>query len=263
MPFPEVRRVIYRNNPLIRVICQYRFTPILKIDSEIPADFQEKIRDVFPLYFERTVNRQELVSEPKSGMSPDFINLMSKSSSLKNHEFVSPDGILKVNLTRTYIALSTSKYVKWEDFYSLFSHIIKEFMGIYNPPFFTRIGLRYTDVFNRTNLGIPDLAWDKLIKPMFLGILSSPISTNIENFESVYEIALADSLSKVRIVNSFLIHQPSLEKCFMVDSDFYTPKRMNFEDSNQKLDFLHKRATRLIRWIITDELHSIMIPENI
>jgi uncharacterized protein (TIGR04255 family) len=263
MPFPEVERVIYRNNPLIRVICQYRFTPILKIDSDIPADFQDKIRDVFPLYFERTVNRQELVSDPKSEISPDFINLMSKSSSLKNHEFVSSDGSLKANLTRTYIALSTTKYEKWENFYSSFSHIMEEFMRIYNPPFFTRIGLRYTDVFNRTNLGITDVNWDQLINPMFLGILSSPISKNIENFESIYEIKLADSLSKVRIVNSFLIHKPSLEKCFMVDSDFYTSKRLSFPDANQKLEFLHQRATRLIRWIIRDELHRTMNPENI
>jgi uncharacterized protein (TIGR04255 family) len=263
MPFPEVERVVYKNNPLIRVICQYRFTPILKIDSEIPADFQDSIRGDFPLYFERAINKQEIVPDSNSEISPDFINLMSKSSSLKNHEFVSIDGSIKVNLSRTFIALSTTNYTRWESFISSFLGVMMEFMRIYNPPFFTRIGLRYTDVFNRTNLGISDVTWDRLINPMFLGILSSSISKEIENFESVYEIRLADGLSKVRIANSFLIHKPSLEKCFMVDSDFYASKRQSYIDANQKLEFLHQRATRLIRWIITDELHRTMKPENI
>ncbi|MCH7755956.1 TIGR04255 family protein, partial [candidate division KSB1 bacterium] len=54
MPFPEVKRVIYKKNPLDRVICQLRFSPILKIDAEIPAEFQDMIRADFPNYSEKT-----------------------------------------------------------------------------------------------------------------------------------------------------------------------------------------------------------------
>ena len=48
MPFPEAKRIIYRKNPLDQVICQLRFPPILKIDAEVPAKFQDRIRGDFP-----------------------------------------------------------------------------------------------------------------------------------------------------------------------------------------------------------------------
>ena len=60
MPFPNVPRVTYRNNPLVQVICQLRFPPILKIDAEVPADFQESIRKDFPKFSERNEFRVEL-----------------------------------------------------------------------------------------------------------------------------------------------------------------------------------------------------------
>lgn len=50
MPFPDVPRVIYEINPLDEVICQLRFPPVLKIDTEVPAGFQEQIRDDYPFY---------------------------------------------------------------------------------------------------------------------------------------------------------------------------------------------------------------------
>lgn len=53
MPFPNSPRVIYRKNPLEQVICQIRFPSILRIDTEIPAAFQELVRSQFPLFEER------------------------------------------------------------------------------------------------------------------------------------------------------------------------------------------------------------------
>jgi uncharacterized protein (TIGR04255 family) len=50
MLFPDVPRVIYEVNPLEEVICQLRFLPVLKIDTEPPAGFQEEIRAEYPLY---------------------------------------------------------------------------------------------------------------------------------------------------------------------------------------------------------------------
>ena len=52
MPFPDYGRVIYQRNPLIEVICQVRFPPVLRIDVEPPAAFQEAIRDEFEVLSE-------------------------------------------------------------------------------------------------------------------------------------------------------------------------------------------------------------------
>ena len=49
-------RVIYKNNPLERVLIQLKFPPILLIDSQEPAEFQEKIRSSFP-YYDSLINK--------------------------------------------------------------------------------------------------------------------------------------------------------------------------------------------------------------
>ena len=48
--FPSSPREIYEKAPLIQVVCQLRFPPVLRIESQIPADFQERIRARFPLF---------------------------------------------------------------------------------------------------------------------------------------------------------------------------------------------------------------------
>lgn len=84
--FPETPRVIYAKNPLFEVICQLRFPAILKIDSEIPAGFQEKLRASFPLFREEdllpttsTATRRKPLY-PKRGWPPPPDRLASTSN---------------------------------------------------------------------------------------------------------------------------------------------------------------------------------------
>jgi uncharacterized protein (TIGR04255 family) len=263
MPFPDSKRVIYKVNPIDKVICQYRFPPILKVDSEIPAAFQESIREVFPLFSERQETIQEFAPIEKPKVTPDFLELITKSSVVKNYEFSTEDRISTINLTRTYIAFSTRKYERWEEFRKLFDPAISAFNEIYRPPFFTRIGLRYIDIIDRSKLGIEGVEWPKLIKLEFLGLLSSEFEPSIENFESVYEVKLSDNLSRSRIRTSFVLKKENGEKCYVIDSDFYKAKRVAIPDACENLNFLHERATRLIQRVITEYLHNALGPKEI
>ena len=49
----DQQRCIYDMNPLAEVICQLRFPEILSIQANIPANFQEAIRHIFPKYAAR------------------------------------------------------------------------------------------------------------------------------------------------------------------------------------------------------------------
>lgn len=101
----EFKRVQYENSPLAEVIFQVRFPNILRIASEEPSAFQEAIRKEFPLF---SVNNNETVVE---------INGQKQSvGTTKNYQFISADGKSKVNLTNSFIAFSTLKYVRWELF---------------------------------------------------------------------------------------------------------------------------------------------------
>ncbi|MHB8336515.1 MAG: TIGR04255 family protein [Ignavibacteriaceae bacterium] len=261
MPFPDAKRIVYKKNTLKNVICQWRFPPILRIDSEIPSQFQEKIKSEFPLYRE---NKEQIPELPNLSLQNLQINqIVMKSSDIKNHEFLSADEVLKVNLTRTFIALSTSQYKKWEDFLDIFKKLIDSLFEIYSPSFITRVGLRYINIFDRRVLDLRDTEWKELLNPLLVGLLSTEFKNNIDVFESIYEIKLIDNISKVRIATSLVEEINTKEKSFMVDSDFSHSKRASQDLAMEKLEFLHQRSTRLIRYIVTDKLHNAMEPEVI
>lgn len=50
MLFSEDEACTYAKNPLLEVICQLRFPPILSINENTPAEFQEAVRDMFPQF---------------------------------------------------------------------------------------------------------------------------------------------------------------------------------------------------------------------
>ena len=263
MPFPDVKRVVYENNPLDKVICQLRFPQILRIENELPANFQERIISRFPVYQEKTEFFQQIVQPVEGQGFPDVLQQMVKNTTTKNHEFLNDDESLTVNLTRTFIALTSTKYVNWEDFLETFNYILKVLTDIYKPAFYTRVGLRYIDVIIRSNLKLAEKSWEELLEPHILGLLSSPVKNSVLSNQSITEINLADEISKVKITTSLVTKPDNNEKCFMIDSDFFTQKRTKITDLESKLDFLHYRATRLIQWLIKDELHRAMNPKEI
>jgi uncharacterized protein (TIGR04255 family) len=258
MPFPEAKRVIYKQNTLDNVICQLRFPPNLTIDLEVPAGFQEAIREDYPIYEETTEFQQEISLQLKG----EILNPMSKVSTNKNHLFTSEDGVWKINLTRTFISISCSKYTRWEEFIARFEKPLKTLQEIYSPPFFTRLGLRYINVFCRSKLGLNEVDWSELIQPQFLGFLASDIKSHVSEFSNACEVKLSDDISSARIITT-MVNNKQGERCFMVDSDFYTPSKVDTQEVFKKLDFIHKRSTNSIRTIITPILHQTMRPTEI
>lgn len=259
MPFPKVERVKYNKSPLENVVCQLRFPPILAIDSEIPYKFQNAIREQFPIYEEKVEMQQEI----NIGMNGALMNSMPKMSSNKNHEFTSEDGLWKINLTRTFISISTTKYNTWEDMIKRLDIPLKALKDIYNPAFFSRVGLRYVDIFCRSNLNLEGISWSELIQPCFLGLLGSEVASNINDMNNVYEISCEDKASMIRIVTSLVRRMDNNEQCFMMDSDVYTTEKVTLGSIVDKLNYLHDRASRLVRYAITDKMHDGMEPENL
>ncbi len=265
MPFPSSNRIIYQNNPLDRVICQLRFPPILRIEAEPPATFQELIRQDFSGYREKIEWSLNLPQEARGLIPGDAFQKMQQSSTkTKNHEFSSEDGDWKVNLSKSFIALTTTRYTRWEDFQCRLNSIRDALVEVFNPTYFTRVGLRYIDVIRRSQLGLDDSDWSDLIQPYILGILSdSTVCDRVINFENEFLLSLADNESNVRIKTSFARPVDSDEICYMIDSDFYNDNRKSAEEATELLTLLHQRASRLIQWCITSTLHQAMEPTDL
>lgn len=264
MPFPQVERVIYKRNPLSQVICQLRFPPILKIDTTVPAEFQDRIRKEFPNFSETSEIKINLPQRFLDSVPSEMVAQIMNPSGGMNYEFLSEDGLWKFNLTRTFIALTSKKYTRWEEFKDKLREPLDAFVDIYSPSSFSRIGLRYINLIERSALQLGGVGWSELLQPHILGVMNSPeLSKYIENFVGNYDIALSDEESEVRLVTRLVRSKVGGEENFIIDSDFHTIKKTSGSIANNKLDFFHERGSRLIRWCITDRLHQAMEPETI
>ena len=232
MPFPEAKRVIYNKNPLDEVISQLKFQPILQIDKEIPADFQDKIRNFFPKYSETPETLVEVPREIRTQVPDEILKNMFPTSGGKNYAFASEDDHWKVNLTRSFVALSTNKYLRWEEFREKIQIVLDALENSYKPSYFTRIGLRYIDIIRRSELKLENENWNFLLNEFVLGVLSSKdIGQHVENFENKYEIRLSDDASIVRVITKFVKYIDNEEIGFMIDSDFYCTERTEIKNA--------------------------------
>ena len=263
MLFPDVKRVIYRKNPLDLVICQLKFPPILRIDKDPPAEFQDYVRKEFPNYSEKNELTMEVPSGIKDRIPHELFSELLHIPSTKNYEFSSENRQWKINLTRTFISLTTNRYRVWEDFKERLQIPLTALTRTYSPAHFSRIGLRYRDVIRRSALGLDDVSWTELLRPQILGVLiDSQISESMQNLESVYQIALSDRESAVRVFTRLARDRNSNEICYMIDSDFFKARKTLTDDVIGKLDYFNAHAFRLFRWCITERLHQSMEPQE-
>ena len=156
-------RVTYRKNQLGEVICQLRFPEILAIGAKPPVDFQEAIRAHYPQYSSRMES-----PAPKLTGVPGKMQLQNQPAVI-NYQFVSADGVWRVNLTSKFISLTCTRYTRWEDFAGQLDKPLAAFIQIYKPAWFERIGLRYVNIFSRKKLGLEDAAWSELFTPAYTG----------------------------------------------------------------------------------------------
>jgi uncharacterized protein (TIGR04255 family) len=266
MVFPQSERVIYKKNPLVNVICQLRFPPILRIDTEVPSGFQDAIRQEYPIYNEQVTYQQQLTMNLAPTFPQNIMNQITETNVNKNHVFSSEDNTWSINLTRTFISITSSRYQRWEEFEEKFRKPFDALIKEYTPPFFSRTGLRYVDVFCRSKYDLANTSWKELIEDSVLGLLATDfLNEKINNLNNICEIALDDSESIVKIATSLVknINNKEGENCLMVDSDFYTSKRLKKEEVFQKLDFLNSESTNLISWVVQEKLHNAMGPSKL
>ena len=253
--FSQEPRCIYRRNQLGEVICQLRFPEILTINTTAPAEFQEAIRDQFPVYGAR--------KEPvmlKSGTPAPQPGL--------NHQFATADGTWRVNLTSRFISLACSRYTRWEDFAAKLDKPLAAFIRIYRPAYFERVGLRYLNFISRRALELNHTPFCALISPAYLGLLSDP-----EVSEAAATRITVDADVAIRAGCRAKIHagpgmigrpgQTDAEPKFILDFDLYMPGKLALNLSAGALHTLHAQAYPLFRGAITDTLHEAMEPNCI
>lgn len=257
MSFPETPRVRYGRNTLVDVACRLKFPPILKIDSELPAAFQDRVRESFPLYHQARATMKLPESTPRE--LAQFFQADPAFAGPRTYEFGSANQDYVVGLTREVLSLRCQRYERWEDFRARLETPLGALVEVYKPSFLGHSCLRYRNVIRRSNLPEPDAPWSRWLGPSVRGPLGSPdVSDAVESSQTRTLFRLPDHVGYVDATYGLALEGP--EKVFVVDAHVYTDDRLEPSDVLHRLDALHEQARRFFRWCISDELHDVLQP---
>lgn len=259
MPFPPVDRVIYGKTPLKEVVCQLRFPRILRIDADVPAAFQERVRSEYPIVQSSQFGPDvQLPPELRPTVEFHFAGGPTKSQTF---DFLSDDHAWQIGLTSEFIALTTTSYVRWEQFRDRIHSAVNAFVEIYNPADFTRVGLRYVDLITRSELKLNNVAWPELLNPNLCGELASPeLKDEIHEARRQLLVTLPGKGRAVRVRHGLQRKDKTGEQCYLIDADFFTPEKTGTSDAISSLNEFRSHAGRLFRWCIQRRLHDAMEP---
>ena len=260
--FSSEERCHYSKTPLGEVICQLRFPEILTIETTIPAQFQEAIREEFPRYSVR----KEAPAPKLTGTPGNF--RMENQAQKNNYQFVSADGVWRVNLTSTFISLACCRYTCWEDFAAKLDKPLAAFIQTYRPAFFERVGLRYLNFISRKALELDGTPFRDLIESPYLGLLADEqVQENSTTRNSMdAELAIRGGCrAKIHAGPGMVTKngQSDKEIKFVFDLDLYLPGNVAVNLSAGALQTLHSQAFPIFRGAITDTLHEALDPRHI
>ena len=258
--FSASERVLYGKRQLIEVICQLRFPTILSISAKEPAEFQEAIRAEFPRYAR---NLEKL--PPKVIGQPGAMKL-EEQPTVVNYQFLTAAGDWKVNLTNTFLALATPVYTTWEDFARKLDEVLAQFVAIYHPAYFERIGLRYINGFSRRALGLEGVPFRDLIQPAYLGLMAEDDvqEQSVQRVTQDVEMALAGGCRLKLHCGPGMVKRGNVEDKevrFILDNDVFMNGKIELKHSAGALNTVHTHADRIFRGAITDQLHDAMEPQ--
>jgi uncharacterized protein (TIGR04255 family) len=259
MAFPDAPRVLYELNPLDEVVCQLRFPPILRIETEVPSAFQERIRASFPYYESKPTLK--LPPGLPAELAASLARELPIAKGQATHEFTSADRYWTLSLTREFIALTCRRYERWERFRDRLRSPLEALIELYEPPFYTRIGLRYRDVIRRSELGLGDTSWGNLLQPWIAGALGSPdVAGSVGHAIGEFLIRLSAPQSFARANHGLVLHPDTGETCYLIDADFFDDQQTEISNAISKLDYFNRQAGLFFRWCIQDRLHEAMRP---
>lgn len=261
MPFPKTPREHYQQNPLEEVICQLRFPAILKIASDAPADFQEAIRNEYPLYEEVTPTDNLMAEIPQQ-----FRDILGSLSSIggsqpREYRFSSTDGNRVISLGRDFLAFSEKNYVSWSEFRPEVERAVEALRLYHQPAFYNRIGLRYRDALDKNLLELEDSVWADLLKGPFVGELGDEyIGKEVKEIMTQSLVELPDIKGGfVRMRHGLGKKADAGAQIYVIDVDFYSGKT-ELDDAFRVLDLFNKQGAWLFRWAISSGLRKALRP---
>ncbi len=256
--FSQEPRCLMSHNQLSEVVCQLHFPDILVISSELPARFQEAIREEFPQFSARKENRPpNLVGGPGNFR-------LEQTQPTQAYSFTSADNSWRVTLSCNYISLTCHRYTSWEEFARRLDKPLAALIQIYKPAYFVRVGLRYLNFISRFDLGLEGTPFSQLIQPCYLGPLGEEDVAEASINRCTVDVVLSlRGGCKAKIhAGPGLVKKDGVsdkEHKFIFDQDLYMQGNIPVNLSAGALQTLHSQAFPIFRGAITNTLYNALI----
>ena len=260
MHFKDIKRVEYKHNILFEVVFQARFPDIMKISQEDPAEFQDIVRkEGYPEFeLEMPLIPQGTPKELESAVSTE-----------KVFRFLTEEREWQISLAKNFIALScAANYKNYEDFRERLEKVLELFRKIYEPSYFTRIGLRYRDIVNETFLPHITTNIEDFIPEYIFPELSILEATDIKSLQKVSRFDDGDVNANVvhvlsEVSGGFGKHQLENEKSYIIDVDCFVESKIEgINDVLRKCNTFKQIIWNIFQWSITDKLRGAMGRSN-
>ncbi len=251
-PFgPSVPEVPLTRAPLVNVIAQVRFPPVMKVeDRAFVASFQEAIRRDYPIL---RPERQLGALVGSGGIQPQ------DAVTVWRFETKDPD-TWQVTLAPTFVSLSAKRYTRRSDLLARLTVVLHALEGWLQPNICDRIGIRYVDRLAGEQLA----RISTLVRPEILGVVGDEAA--LDRAEVVH--ALSDALFHLEDSSQLRARwgrlpagatydpgiEPARESSWVLDLDHHTSQPEDFDLATiggKAADFCERIYT-FFRWAITD-----------
>lgn len=242
VPLPE--------SPLVRVIGQVRFPPVLSLENrDFIAPFQEAIRSTYPVL--RPEHTQGIMLGPQ-GVAPGPKQIAWRFSDV--------EGGWRVSIAPEFVAIETTSYTSRGDFLKRLQFVVEAFAEHVEPALMQRLGVRYID--RVTGDALADIS--RLVRQEVLGIVALPFSEHAHH--SLTETVFAMPGSKEQFLARWgkvpagatvdpSAIEPIAEPSWVLDIDMFSNEEHPFaaeEIVNTARRFTERLYT-VFRWAVTDD----------
>jgi uncharacterized protein (TIGR04255 family) len=242
-------RIQLANSPLVYVLAQARFSPVLRMDEYVPTIQEALRRSGFPRYREERVS--ELIVLPQQSVSHGM-----------RWVFGSKDQREAVVLTENFVVLEVSTYAMFEQFVERIGQVLEILASVVQPDLCERVGLRYVDLL-APGEDAPTL--NDLLQPGLRGLESEGLGIERDSFRYEIRGTTGDGTLVVRLVEGPTYLPPDIvtqdlgfevplsDKYVFLDMDHYTETPSDFEREviTRSLWRMHDHVDRAFRQAVT------------
>lgn len=248
--FGEHPDVVFRHAPLVRVLCQVKFPPVLSLLTPVGVTgFQTAVRDHYPTMLppEQTAN---------IAVENETIGIKSNAPVWR---MVNDSQDWTVGLAADFVSLETPSYTKIDEFLARLELILSALRRTVRPADSVRIGLRKVnliaaDEYQNDSRNLSNLIRGELLGPLGVANFPAPIMQSFSFFQFTDDdnyLAVRYGFAKVESTDGFVL-----------DTDYFTarPYRIDRDSIAEVLQYFSDGMTSFFHWALTDEFKRRLEP---